>query len=137
MDFTAISSLTKITKHPLLCLFSQIVSITHKLVHRDISYSLIAYFFQDLRDFAARSLDLTLSATSPIKAGSSSAKTAAAPNISSPAACSGGGIVYCRTRDGCQSLADRLSSKGIKARAYHAGLSLLQYMTVHSGRTGW
>lgn len=29
--------------------------------------------------------------------------------------------MYCRTREGCQSLADKLSSKGIKARAYHAG----------------
>lgn len=31
------------------------------------------------------------------------------------------GIIYCRTRDGCQSLAGRLSSGGVKARAYHAG----------------
>ena len=33
----------------------------------------------------------------------------------------GAGIIYCRTRDGCQSLAGRLNSGGVKARAYHAG----------------
>ena len=32
------------------------------------------------------------------------------------------GIIYCRTRDGCQSLAGRLSSGGVKAKAYHAGM---------------
>ena len=31
------------------------------------------------------------------------------------------GIIYCRTRDGCQSLAGRLNSGGVRARAYHAG----------------
>ena len=35
------------------------------------------------------------------------------------------GIIYCRTRDGCQSLAGRLSSGGIKAKAYHAGIYTL------------
>ena len=72
---------------------------------------------------------------SPVKAGSSSTKASASkagPSFLVATRCGngngGGGIVYCRSRDGCQSLAERLTSKGIKARAYHAGrsLSLLQ-----------
>lgn len=35
------------------------------------------------------------------------------------------GIVYCRTRDGCQSLAGRLSSAGIRSKPYHAGIESL------------
>ncbi|KAJ3026603.1 UNVERIFIED_CONTAM: ATP-dependent DNA helicase Q5 [Siphonaria sp. JEL0065] len=36
-----------------------------------------------------------------------------------PAAC---GIIYCGTRESCESLATRLQGDGIKALAYHAGL---------------
>ncbi len=34
------------------------------------------------------------------------------------------GIVYCASRQGCEDLADRLAEAGIKAKAYHAGLSI-------------
>ena len=40
------------------------------------------------------------------------------------------GIIYCRTRDGCQSLAGRLSSGGVKAKAYHAGIHRVTCMPI-------
>ena len=66
-------------------------------LHYGLKYKeLIPDPFKDLRDFCVRAL------------GSS-------------AGSAGCGIVYCRTRDGCQALAGRLSSKGVKAKPYHAG----------------
>ena len=43
------------------------------------------------------------------------------------------GIIYCRTRDACQSLAGRLCSGGVKAKAYHAGVDVC----LCAGAFGW
>ena len=34
----------------------------------------------------------------------------------------GCGIIYCRSRDSCAGVAEKLLSKNISAKAYHAGL---------------
>ena len=85
---------------------------------------------QDLKDFVARALGMSTTTTTAgyrstvfmNAAPGSSGGTGAGSSTSTHTGC---GIVYCRTRDGCQSLAGRLSNNGIKSRAYHAGQSTL------------
>lgn len=89
-------------------------NLFYEIVFRDL---LTDDAFDNLKEFVEECLKET-----PKNSSSSSAKTSNEAKTKPGNENKNCGIIYCRSRDSCVQVAERLASKNVSAKAYHAGL---------------
>lgn len=89
-------------------------NLFYEIVFRDL---LTDDAFDNLKEFVEECLKET-----PKNSSSSTAKTSNEAKTKPGNENKNCGIIYCRSRDSCVQVAERLASKNVSAKAYHAGL---------------